>query len=141
MERGGGVSKAKMLASYVDAFNRGDTAAYGAFYAPDVTLRNGRGMVLSGPAEILAFYSALRASVARVMRIQAVIEGHDCIAASLASCFTALEDGVDFSGDMLAAGDRVEIESMALYELEGGKFRRINATTIKRNILRKGESE
>ena len=133
------MKKSDMLARYVEAFNQGDTATYGAFYAPDVTLRNGCGMVLSGPAEILDFYSNLRSSVSRIMRIQAIIGGQDCIVASLASCFTALQSNIDFSGDILAKGDRVEIESMALYELENNKFARINATTIKRRILRQGE--
>lgn len=128
---------AEALAAYVDAFNRGDTAAYAAFYAPDVELRNGRGMVLRGPAAITAFYGEFRQSVARVMRLRAVVEGQDALAAALASRFTALCD-TDFSGDRLAAGDSVEIESMALYELADGKFARITATTITRRIERGG---
>ncbi len=129
------------LADYVEAFNRGDAAAYGVFYAPDVVLRNGGGTVLEGRDAILQFYARVRQQMHRVMRLVAVVEGRECLAAALASTFTALEDGVSLAGESLQAGDRLMLESMALYELEDGKFIRIEATTIRHSVLRKGEGE
>lgn len=76
------------LARYVDAFNRGDDAAYGAFYAPDVQFRNGGGTALVG--------------------------------------------------ETLARGDRLELESMALYEVANDRFVRVEATTIAHKVLRQG---
>jgi hypothetical protein len=45
---------------------------------------------------------------------------------------------LSFAGQVLDTGDRVLLRSIALYELEGGKFKRIHAQTLDRNILRAG---
>lgn len=133
------MSLAETLARYVEAFNRGDAEIYGSFYAPDVTLRNGAGEVLHGRSTIIEYYAGVRDKLHRVMELRGVAEGEDCCAAALASTFTALQDSVPLGGEILNTGDRLAIESMALYELESGRFARINATTLRRRIIRKGE--
>ncbi len=125
------------LAAYVEAFNRGDDEVYGAFYAPNVVLSNGGGTVLEGRKAILDFYAGVRLRLHRVMELRAVLVGKDCLAAALASTFTALEDDVPLAGEVLAAGDRLMLESMALYQTVDGRFISIESTTLSHAVKRK----
>jgi len=129
---------AAMLATYVDAFNRGDAETYAGFYAADVILRNGGGTELRGRDAIVEFYTAVSQRLARTMRIRGTCEGDRSLAAALASTFTALVDDVPLGGEVLNKGDQLELESIALYEFTDGKFGRIEATTLKRTLLRRG---
>ena len=126
-----------MFSHYVDAFNAGDAAAYSRFYAPDIVFRNGAGTALVGARAIVEYYARFRQSIERVMAVEALICADTCLAAALASRFTILENRTSFANDLLDAGDRVEINSIALYELVEGKFASINATTLRRKIIRK----
>lgn len=130
---------AEMLERYVAAFNAGDTVGYAAFYAPDVVLVNGAGQDLHGPQAISRFYAALRGKVARELEVEGVVEGQASIAAALRSRFEALEDGVAVGSVMLDRGDRFHLRSMALYEIDNGRFARIQATSLERNVVRAGE--
>lgn len=133
-------TKAALLASYVEAFNRRDAEAYAGYYAADVVLRNGGGTVLCGRKAIVDFYSATSLRLARTMRIRSTCEGDHALAAALASTFTALVDDVALAGEVLNKGDKLELESMALYEITEGKFCRIEATTLARTVLRYGDA-
>lgn len=130
---------AEMLRDYIAAFNRGDTAAYGACYAADVLLVNGAGDALHGRDAVTAFYAALRGKFDRTITLEAVVAGDDALAAQLHSHFIALEDGLALGGAMLGRGDRFELRSIALYELEHGKFKTIRATTLERRLVGTGE--
>lgn len=125
------------LERYVDAFNRGDDAGYGAFYAPDVRFRNGGGTELAGRDAILAHYRKVRERLDRVMRVRAVCSGEGALAAALASTFEARIDHVALAGETLMRGDRLELESMALYEIEEDRFVRVEATTIAHRLVRR----
>lgn len=129
------------LAAYVEAFNRGDDEVYGAFYAPDVVLRNGGGTMLEGREAILDFYASVRLRLHRVMELRAVLVGNECLAAALASTFTALEDDVPLAGEVLATGDRLMLESMAVYQTADGRFTNIEATTLRHAVKRKDPAE
>jgi hypothetical protein len=126
-----------MFRRYVDAFNAGDHVAYSRFYAPDIVFGNGAGAALIGAPAVVEYYARFRQSIGRVMTVEAVICADTCLAAALASRFTILKDRTSFANEVLDAGDRVEINSMALYELVEGKFASINATTLRRKIIRK----
>lgn len=126
----------EMLRRYIADFNRGDSAAYAACYAPDVVLINGSGRELRGRDEIVAFYSEFRGQADRTIELRAVIEGEGVIAAALRSRFVAKVDGVELGGTSLKAGDAYELQSMALYELANGLFRSIRATTIESRVVR-----
>lgn len=130
---------AAMLERYIAAFNAGDTAGYAACYAPDVVLVNGAGQELAGPEAITRFYASLRGQVARELVVEGVVEGENCIAAALRSTFEALADGVTVGSVVLDRGDRFHLRSMALYEIERGLFKRINATSLERTVVRRGE--
>jgi hypothetical protein len=69
-----------------------------------------------------------------------VVAGEQSIAALLESQFNVTADSTVFSGDTVDAGDRIQLRSMALYELSGTKFRRITARTIEKNIIRRGSA-
>ncbi len=130
---------ADMLARYVAAFNAGDSAVYAACYAPDVVLVNGAGHELHGPEAIIAFYAAMRGKTDRELVVEGVVEGRDSIAAALRSRFVALEDGVAVGSSVLDTGDAFHLRSMALYEVDNGLFKRIQATSLERTVIRKGE--
>lgn len=130
---------AAMLERYVAAFNAGDTAGYAACYAPDVVLVNGAGQELRGARAITQFYAGMRGQVARELVVEGVVEGEHCIAAALRSTFEALADGVAVGSVVLDRGDEFHLRSMALYEIERGLFKRINATSLERTVVRRGE--
>lgn len=125
------------FARYVEAFNRADDDAYGAFYAPGVHFRNGGGTALIGREAIVAHYRVVRERLDRVMRIRAVSLGKAALAAALASRFEAKVDGVALAGETLMRGDRIDLESIALYEVADDRFVRVEATTISHRLLRR----
>ncbi|WP_264940968.1 nuclear transport factor 2 family protein [Sphingomonas caeni] len=128
-----------MFEQYIAAFNAGDAEAYARFYAPDIRFRNGAGAELTGPAAIIDYYQSLKDSLSRTIEVKALAHGERAFAAALASRFTILADGVRFAGELLGRGDQVHLESIALYELEDGRFTRIEATTLTRRIARHGD--
>ena len=134
------MSHADMFEQYIAAFNAGDAEVYARFYAPDVRFRNGAGVELTGPAAIVDYYQSLKKSTSRTIEVKAVAWGEQAFAAALASRFTILTDGFRFAGEILGPGDRVYLESIALYELENGQFARIEATTLARRIERHGDT-
>lgn len=125
---------------YISAFNEGDSETYGSFYAPTIAFRNGAGDRLEGPDAIIAYYEALKGRIARRMEVRAVVAGETALCAALHSRFEILSPGEHFAGQDLSKGDAVLLDSMALYELEGARFARIEATSISRRILRAGEA-
>ncbi|MBO9669127.1 MAG: nuclear transport factor 2 family protein [Sphingobium sp.] len=129
-----------LLETYFKAFDEGDTSGYASFYASDVTLQNGAGEHLKGVDDIVAFYEKLRPNLVRTTHVRLVIEGEKSIAALLESRFEVTAESAVFSGDTVRAGDRIQLKSMALYELSGTKFQRITARTIEKNIIRRGNS-
>lgn len=133
------MTRLDMVEQYIAAFNAGDASAYAKFYAPGIVFANGAGTRLTGPAAIIAYYENLKSTMTRTITVKAVVEGSQSLGAALASCFTILADGVDFAGEVLDAGDRVHLESIALYELDGDQFARIEAGTVSRRIERRAE--
>ncbi|MBO9669914.1 MAG: nuclear transport factor 2 family protein [Sphingobium sp.] len=128
------------LATYFRAFDAGDTRTYASFYATDVELQNGAGERLAGAQAIIAFYEKLRCGLTRSTHVRLVVPGRCSIAALLESRFDITAESLVFSGDKVGAGDRIELRSMALYELSGAKFQRITARTIEKTIIRRGRT-
>lgn len=130
------MTRTGMFEQYIAAFNAGDATSYGRFYAPDIVFRNGAGATLSGAAAVIAYYDNLKSAMSRVIEVRGVVEGSCALSAALASRFTILADGTPFAGERLSRGDRVSIESIALYEFGGDRFARIVAETLSRRIER-----
>ncbi len=122
--------------AYIDAFNRGDTRTYGAYYTDDVTLMIADRRTLCGRQAIFDFYAATRATTTRTIEIVAVVTSEHLIAAELRSEFVATEDTPAFISGPLAAGDRLEIGSFAFYDLADGRFRRIRSAVHHRSLTR-----
>lgn len=127
-----------MFREYIEAFNSGSSPDYARFYAPDAILINGAGEKLYGSAAIVQFYDELKQHTKRRIEVLGLVEGRDTLAAGLQSTFEVVTDSWSFAGQVLDTGDRVLLRSIALYELEGGKFKRIQAQTLDRKVLRVG---
>jgi hypothetical protein len=123
---------------YIAAFNRGDAAAYGAFYCDDVVLVLGDHGELRGRQAILDFYDRVRADTQRNIAIVRLVAGEDLLAAELESEFLALRDLPDFVARPLHAGDRLYLNSFVFYELEGGRYKRIRSATHRREYRPNG---
>lgn len=132
------MSRAEFLTNYVDAFNRNETEIWSACYAPDIVFRNGAGTCLHGRDAVVDYYTDFRGKAQRTMTIRGICEGEHALAAALHSRFTALVDGLELAGHRLRHGEGVEIDSVALYEMRGERFSRIEATTISRRLLPMG---
>ena len=94
------------------------------------------GVELVGARAIVDYYETLKPLMAREIEIRGITEAEVSLAAALRSRFVILANGVPFAGELLDAGDRVLIESIALYELENEKFVRVESRTIERQIER-----
>jgi hypothetical protein len=136
--RGNSVSPKAKFHEYIEAFNAGDSTAYTRFYAPDAVLINGAGDKLCGPTAIAEFYDELKQRAQRQIEVLGLVEGRNTLAAALRSTFLVISEGMPFAGHVLNVGDRAVMRSIVLYELDGGKFRRIQAQTLDRKIMRAG---
>jgi steroid delta-isomerase-like uncharacterized protein len=122
--------------AYIDAFNRGDFDAVTGNYTDDVELVNGAGSRLVGKAAIVDFYHRVRADTDRTIQIVECFADEDGVAAELKSEFVATRDAPDFASGPMAKGDRLRINSFALYTLRDGKFAQIKAATHRREWIR-----
>jgi predicted ester cyclase len=122
--------------AYIDAFNRGDFDAVTDNYTDDVELVNGAGARLVGKAAIVDFYRKVRADTDRTIQIVECFADADGVAADLKSEFVATRDAPDFPSGPMARGDRLRINSFALYTLRDGKFAQIKAGVHKREWVR-----
>jgi len=122
--------------AYIEAFNRGDFEAVTANYTDDVELVNGAGTRLVGKAAIVDFYRKVRADTDRTIEIVECFADEEGIGADLKSEFVATRDAPDFPSGPMAKGDRLRINSFAIYSLRGGKLARIKAGVHKREWLR-----
>jgi hypothetical protein len=126
---------------YISAFNSGDCTKYRAYYSPSIKFRNGAGAELKGPDAIVSYYEALKGRISRQIEVRAVVTGETALCAALHSCFDIVASRERFAGELLGSGDKVLLDSIALYELEDNRFIRIGAKSIRRQIIRLGDAE
>jgi len=124
------------LHAYMDAFNRSDYARLRHYYSDDVVLVIGNGTELRGAQAIIDFYSDVKASTQRTIKILRAFPGEDGIAAELESEFLAIEDAPDFTSGPMRKGDRLYINSFVIYETKAGKYSRIRAAVFRREWRR-----
>ncbi len=120
------------FASYIDAFNRNDYAGFANYYTPDVTLVIAGKHELRGRESILEFYRSVKATTRRTITVNRLITTPDAIAAELQSEFLALQDLPDFTAGPMRKGERIFINTVALYDLEDGKFSRIRSAELRK---------
>ena len=122
----------KCFAAYIDAFNRDDYAAFGAYYHDDVTLVIAGKRELRGRDAIFDFYRTVKATTRRTIEINNVVTNDNQLAAELQSEFVALEDLPTFTAGPMKKGGRIFINTVVLYELRDGKFTRIRSAELRK---------
>lgn len=121
---------------YIAAFNAHDYAALVEHYDPDVLLVIGNGTELRGQQAIVDFYSAVNAQTTREIRILDAFCDGATLAAEIESEFLAIEHAPDFPSGPMAKGDRLYLNSFALYDLKDGRYARIRAAVFRRKWKR-----
>jgi ketosteroid isomerase-like protein len=122
------------FASYIDAFNRDDYAAFGDFYHDDVVLVIAGKRELRGRQAIFDFYRTVKAQTHRTIEINKTISVGNQLAAELQSEFVARQDLPDFAAGPLKQGGRIFINTFVLYELRGGRFARIRSAELRKIV-------
>jgi hypothetical protein len=87
---------------------------------------------LRGRDAIFDFYRTVRKQTQRTIEVLKVISEANRLAAELQSEFVALEDLPDFTAGPMKKGGRIYINTVALYELRGGKFARIRSAELRK---------
>jgi hypothetical protein len=126
------VTTEALFADYIAAYNRGDFEALASFYTADVRLIIGTGTELVGAPAIVDFYSAIVGKASRTIKVLQCFADESLLAAELESEFLALVDIPDFPSGSMRKGDRLYINSFALYERRGDRFSRIRAAVFRR---------
>lgn len=127
------------LQRYMDAFNRGDYETLVQFYHQDIVLVIANGVELKGKAAIVDFYRGTTAKTRRTISIIDAFGQDDRIAAELESEFLAIEDFPDFTSGPMRKGDRLYINTFAIYELRDRQFFRIRSALFRREWRRAPE--
>jgi ketosteroid isomerase-like protein len=122
------------FAQYIDAFNRGDSATYSAFYDENVVLDVAGKRELRGRQAIEDFYRQVRTQTSRTIEIVNVLAAGNQFAAELRSQFVALEDIPHFTAGPMKRGGRIFINTIVLYEMEGGRFNRIRSAELRKVV-------
>ena len=123
---------AEQFSSYIDAFNRDDSATYGDYYAPDVVLVLAGKTELRGRRAIFDFYKSVKSQTRRTIRINKFIAAPGHIAVELESEFLALQDLPEFIAGPMLRGQRIFINTFVLYDLCDGKFSRIRSALFRK---------
>ena len=112
--------------AYLDAFNRADFPAFGAYYADDVNF-HGQAAQLVGREAVLAFYHKVRSYLHERVELIGFVGAPDgCrIAAELHTTLLALRDWPDMPTGAMRAGDTRMRVSFAMYDIADGQFTRI----------------
>ena len=117
--------------SYVAAFNANDFEGFGRFYAEDVVFELGAMKRIEGREAILAFYREVKARITEVVTPIDVIITHSRIAMYCRTTFETFRDWPDFEIWPTMAGDRREVETIAMYEVENERFTHIRGARFK----------
>jgi ketosteroid isomerase-like protein len=128
----GAVMSADRFAAYIDAFNRGDYAAFGDYYDDDVVLVIAGRRELRGRQAIFDFYKTVKSQTRRTIQVNDVVSSGNLLAAELQSEFEALVDLPDFTAGPMKKGGRIFINTVVLYELRNGKFARIRSGELQK---------
>lgn len=124
---------------YIAAFNAHDYASLVDHYDPNVLIVIGNGTELRGRQAVVDFYSKVNAQTTREIRILDAFSDGAMVGAEIESEFLAIEDAPDFSSGPMAKGDRLYINSFALYDIRGGRYARIRAAVFRRQWKRVAE--
>ncbi|MBO9498764.1 MAG: nuclear transport factor 2 family protein [Novosphingobium sp.] len=116
---------------YVAAFNANEFDGFGHFYAEDVVFELGAMKRIVGRENILAFYREVKAHIVEVVTPLDVVVAPARIAMHCRTTFETFKDWPDFEIWPTRAGDRREVETIALYEVAGDRFTHIRGARFK----------
>jgi len=111
---------------YIDAFNRDDFDAFGAYYSPHVDFR-GQGGRFQGRQAVLSFYHGVKRRVRETLTIQELVVGERAILCDLLTELQVLEDWPDFPTGALHRGERRRSENFIWYDIEQRQFTRVRS--------------
>ena len=117
--------------AYIAAFNADDFEGFTRFYANDVVFELGGMKRIDGREGILAFYRQVKAHITEVVTPLDVVVTPTRIAMHCRTTFDTFKDWPDFEIWPTRAGDRRVVETIALYEVDGGLFSHIRAARFK----------
>jgi len=117
--------------SYVAAFNANDFEGFGRFYADDVVFELGAMKTIVGRENILSFYRQVKAHIVEVVTPLDVIVTPTRIAMHCRTTFETFKDWPDFEIWPTHAGDTRVVETIAMYEVDGDRFRHIRGARFK----------
>lgn len=126
--------------SYVACFNEGDFDRLRDYYAEDVEIVNGAGVVMRGPDEVFAFYREVRATTQRTIKVLRALADEHHVFAELESEFLATTDNPDFASGPMREGDRLYINTIAVYQVRDGRFIRVRAAVLNREWRRRDDA-
>jgi alkanesulfonate monooxygenase SsuD/methylene tetrahydromethanopterin reductase-like flavin-dependent oxidoreductase (luciferase family) len=114
--------------AYLDAFNRSDFEAFGAYYAQDVAF-HGQAARLDGREAVLDFYRGVKARLTETIELLSFVGAPGRIAAEIRT-LQALQDWPDFPTGPLKAGDVRQSVNVAFYDIVDGRFARIRSARL-----------
>ncbi len=114
--------------AYLAAFNRGDSAGYGAYYADDVKF-HGQAATLVGRDAVLTFYKGVREHLHETVELLTFVGSATGanILAEIRTTLVAHKDWPDMPTGAMVAGDRRQSVNFAMYDIVGGRFTRIRS--------------
>lgn len=114
--------------AYLAAFNRGDSAGYGAYYADDVKFA-GQAATLTGRDAVLTFYKGVREHLHETVELLTFVGSADGanILAELRTTLVAHKDWPDMPTGAMVAGDKRQSINFAMYDIVDGRFTRIRS--------------
>lgn len=119
---------------YLDAFNRADFPAFGAYYADDVIFR-GQAAQVTGREAVLDFYRRVRGYLHERIEVLTFVGAPDRrgLIAELRTTLVALRDWPDMPTGAMRAGDRRESVNFVAYDIADGRFTRIRTANFARS--------
>lgn len=114
--------------AYLAAFNRGDSAGYGAYYADDVKF-HGQAATLVGRDAVLNFYKGVREHLHETVDLLTFVGSATGgnILAELRTTLVAHKDWPDMPTGAMVAGDTRQSVNFAMYDIVDGRFTRIRS--------------
>ena len=114
--------------AYLAAFNRGDSAGYGAYYADDVKF-HGQAATLVGRDAVLTFYKGVRDHLHETVELLTFVGSATGanILAELRTTLVAHKDWPDMPTGAMVAGDRRQSVNFAMYDIVDGRVTRIRS--------------
>jgi ketosteroid isomerase-like protein len=117
--------------NYIEAFNRGDFAAFARYYTDDVEF-HGRNGLLRGREAIIGFYRQVRARLRERIEIRQVVLGPGELLADLVTHLEAFADWPELPSGPIAKGETRRSQNFVWYELRGRQFSRVRSANFRR---------